>query len=550
MNATGDRGGSGNLAALCQRSNAIWWRVQNSSAANWLFNATGYDSDAHTIRQARVQAGDPPAAWDDRMAAYVSSRSWPSDAPAVLVCSAALGEERAPEERSQRDERSRTETQVESFTHPYAHTISVSRQITSATGTDPIGVNNLHDQPAVPVKTAFAAVWDRMASSNANIADVRAAVQQAVAQDANLARPELVFDEQNRKGLAEGGVLNVFEHTRHATIRSHATTVIREARSCVERRDWNIATQSYGGWYATAGCGGWSEVGRSTTYTNNGSLTMPQLQAFFQVLTVHCNPVGAQAANRAMPLASVTTGPNGQYVMATPRQASVPAIPIFGDTRNADPALTATGHVAFYTMECEWSCTASPAAADGASNNNGALTNVRRTGSLIEGSKFGAVHRERNGNEFTVFRDGQRRSTLVDVWYPRAQYNGGLVYRGEAPLRTTVTVWGEGTPTADAGKFAQQKGGLFSVWGIQGIKSTKLLPAATSTGWRGAAERLSAVNSPTTGTCIAQFGTDTGLRNTAGDPRGNVVPQVTVGDGGAAANPSNLVFKFVRATAG
>lgn len=588
----GARGGTPNLVDLCAKSTTIWYRAQQGGSSSWLYNADGYSTSSGAIRQAVHVVGDPPAVWKDLMARFIDSRSWPTSSPAVLICSAAIGEERAPETRTTNETRNRTEKAVETFNQPYSHAVAVNRQITS-NGIDPIGVDNLHDQPAVFKKTAFAAVYDRNAKSKISVADLRAQVATALAQDALAFKPEVTFDEKNTAGFAEGGVLNVSSFTRTAVLTSEATTVIHERRDCTERRDWNVATQSFGGWYATNGCGGWSETGRSTSYSNSGTLAIAKLTGFYQTLSVHCNPDQLAALLAADPsLIVIKKEANGATVLATPTATAVPFKLTLGDARNANASLAASAKVDFYTKECTWECVAYPVPEAGASTANGALTNVRNSGDLIPGSLYGATYEKSNGNNFEMFRDNQARPITLDVWYPASA--PGLTYKGQAPVSTTIAAWGKSTPTPNSNLVGDQ----LTVTGKTATKTVPIFPNAdgkavtapglvrtlnlaapwaseqdrpvvlnvgwtyqplvdviipTSVGFGGRNEPVTpgfaTVQTPTKGTCVAQFGTEKGHRNPAGLVFGGSKLEDVQVNGVAEQGASNLVTRFIRSVA-
>lgn len=402
-------------------------------------------------------------------------------------------------------------TAAESWTYPYSHATSVRREITAPEGSnlndptsgdiatngdDPIGIDNLHDQPAVVQRTSFGAIHDSLASSTSEeLSSLRARIAAAVATDANADRPDVVLDSNNRAGLLEGGVLSVYQHTTRATITATQTETWEKCETNVVRQNFDPALNRWGSIYiassgvadcstraswtakasdAPAGVNAawfasneWDRTGSNTLTVK--TLTTPQNTSFWQVVSVHCNPDDMAAALAAYGTEGVdyrvvsqtVSGGGVTVVVYTQPVSSRPVGPtarIFGvrggaaDYASATP-LQRTGMTGFYDKECVTVCL--PIQSDDATTANGAVDNVSiissdknrpaRGGAVLDGGL--------NSNYFEVFRNGEFHELEVNVSYPRDSV--ALRYNGSAPISTTVNLWNASTPdtTPYGGQF-------------------------------------------------------------------------------------------------
>lgn len=371
-------------------------------------------------------------------------------------------------------------TDTISVTCVYSRSVGIKRQISDGLGRDPIGEDNLEDQPSVDLITPFGNLLNTYnnATTKPTPATAKTNLDAACAQSqpAVSARPKVDLSDNNKAGLAEGGVLNVTEFSRFATYTaSQSYEKLNGCYSGMER--WDSATNT---WYQISSTfgpctGSYPDTRNTQASTGTFALGSANNTGFWQMLSVHCNKEEFDAL-----LASV----NGETVEATndgtggvfsamvysKNYATVPTRLDFGDTLNPSPAAAKSGLVSFYDKECPFDCTPDKTGA-GASAANGATTNTGNdkpdpTGTV---DKYGAVSDRNNTNKFEFFRDNKPYPIKLDVWYPKTQ--GVVSYDGSAPLTTTVNRWGGGTPSIDGssgGKFEMKTDTGQSVFNTSG----------------------------------------------------------------------------------
>jgi hypothetical protein len=357
----------------------------------------------------------------------------------------------------------------ETITCIYSRATSIKRQI-SENGIDPIGENNLEDQGSLTAanKTAFGDLVDQFNAANPKPDPVTAKTQldAACAASQGETRSNLTLSDNNKKGLAEGGVLNVSEFSKSATYTT--TQSYEEFQSCTSY-EW-VSYDNGLTWSATG-----TTKACSNTYPPrlndtgvNATLNLMQSQnltGFWQIISVHCNKADWDNLMNEVNGEEIQTTQDGagyySAVAYSQLYTSVPAKLDFGDSSNpAGTAQQKSGTLAFYDKECSFTCTADPNSPT-ATAENGATTNLRATapaGGTV--GKYGAVSDKSNNNKFEFFRDNIAKTVTLDVWYPK---NGdGVTYNGAAPTTTTINRWVGGTPSIDGssgGKFTMIMGG-------------------------------------------------------------------------------------------
>ncbi len=383
------------------------------------------------------------------------------------------------ERKSTTEYQHRNLTDATSVSAPYTWTTQVAPQIVNAAGEDPIGLNNLNAQ-GTSEKGAFGNIYDTIAGSGAgDYSSQLSSINNAVANDRNREHAALTLNANNQAGLGEGGVLNVSEFTRNATLAlSQAWSETRSRTVTCDYRSgtWNLANPancSYGAWSA------WSEDSGSRNYSITKNMGTQPNSGFWQLLSVHCNLAQLNALKDALAAAGrpVTTLEQTNHddgtvtaIIRTPVFSpslvsgtsswapARPAVLDFGDTTNPNSELAASGYVGFYDKECVTNCTTAPTG-PGASTANGATGNASNTTTLTsKGSFGGAVLRDSqareegntspstNSNYLEVFRDNsQSRTVRVNTAYPVVA-GTNFNYNGGAPFTTTVNIWGMSTP--------------------------------------------------------------------------------------------------------
>lgn len=388
--------------------------------------------------------------------------------------------------------------------------------------TDIVGKNNLNAQAESQI-TDFGKVYEEVEKAKASIQGNKSANlvntwKPKIQAAADNQRKQITLNANNKAGLAEGGVLNVTEGQKRATITLSSTPT----KYTVQYRTFRIVTKNgvfirdtaVSAWANATGsmsspnsvlwcanlCRGTSETAERAKYkgtggalswytynnTANVALNTNPTTGFWQMLSVHCNSEGfdkLKAELGAVVTAENTGGEaNGTSgIVHTVKYASAEearsknggALPV-GDRNATTPARKASGTLGFYDKECSFECTANPTAT-GASAQNDASNNVNYAVETNEhGDKNGASLEtpagKVNGNLFEMFRDNQDREIRLNVRYPVTA--GNISYNGHAAKTTTVTNWKQGTPgtvlnAANADK-SKNNGGIFTVQGKDG----------------------------------------------------------------------------------
>jgi hypothetical protein len=361
-----------------------------------------------------------------------NSGGW-NDYGYTIVCSYATY--RPPLTRYSSSTSVTSNTENETFTKPYSWSTEITRQpLAGDGGKDPIGADNLHNQ-SVDKKTNFGIFWDSVnTSAPMTPQQLTNGVNTALSKDATEAHGVAALDADNKAGMAEGGVLNVKEQTKYATVSTSETTRVTTVRSCTHTSTWNSYWAAYNA--ETTSCSDNS----STNITRTSSKVSGTLQntGFWQMLAVHCNQEEFEALlNSDSSLTQITTPDPTNAIsgsVVTKNYVTQPADLDFGDSTNPNAAKAKTGSLAFFDKECPFDCT--PAGDVPA-----------------PGAKSGSV----SSNALEFFRDNAPKTVTVDPWVPKT--GNGVAYDGTPALTTTVTRDVTGTPSLDGmigGKFAMK----------------------------------------------------------------------------------------------
>lgn len=389
------------------------------------------------------------------------------------------------------------------YTADYSWSTAVSPQLNTAAGVDPIGVNNLNTQAASNVNSNFAGIYDSIVGGGGDYNSKVTQIQNAIGQDASKTHAAVVLNAGNKAGLAEGGILNVSEQTRKATITLTQNWTENRSRqvTCDYRPGSNDplpGSCSYQGWT------GWSENAGSRNHNVNKNLGTQSNTGFFQLLSVHCNPnefnaltarLTALGGANAYKLISQTTGVDGSTtsVIQTQRFASLTASQssqrMLGVSTSTTPEVKRTSELGFYDKECNVQCLSNPNTASGASTLNGATSNADITSNnqANPGTYGGATlvkDGTTNSNYFELFRNNDTSNITVNTAYPRnndpqlkyggvflnAAGTGNVTIPASAPVSTTVTRWAEGTPGTNKGA----QGGVFQMTAVTKDASGKV----------------------------------------------------------------------------
>lgn len=438
---------------LCKRSNVIWY-LRSTESRIWAFNYTGAThgsgwlgkdgnngsgGKAGTIENPAKKIGTAPAPeevtafknWDKQH----NGTSINKKPGYVVICSGAFD---LPDRKSSKT--TVTDTKKDNsatFTEPYSWSSEVKRQITVG-GKDPIGVNNLNNQKGSNVKSNYGALYDSLNTSKdkgVSPADLKKKVAEALKKDATKTHGSVDLNAGNKAGMAEGGVLNVYEQTRMATVTAKQTVTTKKTEKCEYIQKWDTSKNAYGPMQKVSCKSTTATSNKSTVTKKSGTL---KNSGFWQMLSVHCNQAELDALLKSGSYKVVNTGDASKGISAvlyTNKVTSQPSKLEFGDATNSNAAKAKSGKLAFYDKECPFDCTPSKATKDGASDKNGAITNVGGKNAISKGT---------NTNAFEFFRDNEKNRISLDVWYPKS--SGVVSYKGQAPLTTTIARTATGTP--------------------------------------------------------------------------------------------------------
>lgn len=455
----------GNLE-VCKNSNVIWWVT---SSGKWYGNFSGRTHGADWAVTGKGTIENPAAKFGDRapsVAEVNAFKTWDKTKNGnkiekipgyTIICSGAY----------QRPDKVWTTTETSSkdannsieITNPYSRNVEIKPQLL-VNGKDPIGVANLHTQSGGSKKTNYGLLWDKVnTTKDAGLSPtaLKQQVQTALDKDAKETHSNISLDDANKSGMAEGGILNVYERTQYATLTSTETTTTKTTKTCTHKQTWNISTQKYNP--ETVNCTSKDAVTKkSTVVKKNGTL---KDTGFWQMLSVHCNQAQFDALVKSdAEIKQVSTGDASHAISAvaySKQYDSQPSVLDFGDPNNTNSAKKATASLGFYDKECPFDCTASSTAV-GASGNNGAVNNTgSKNVSTTQNAKYGAVSEGKNNNNFEFFRDNKQHKISIDSWYPKT--DGVVSYNGSAPLTTTITRWASGTPSvtdSEGGRFTMK----------------------------------------------------------------------------------------------
>lgn len=476
---------------ICKNSNVIWYI---KSGKYWTFN---YDGATHskrwngsgTIESPKTKYGSrgPTDAeirafkvWDKKENGNKINKK-----PGyTIICSGAFAKPTKTWETVKKST-AKNEGNKYEVTKPYSWTTEVKAQpikvdakdASKNTKTDPIGEENLNDQKSKNVKTNYGKLWDSLNTKKGQgmkPSEVKKKVKEALAKDAKLKHSTVNLNAKNKAGMAEGGVLNIYERTRPATIKAVETVTTVTTTTCVYTQEWD----SEKGKYKPPKKKCTSKKDKTSKNTVTKKTATAQNTGFWQMLAVHCNKLELEALLKAdKSIKLVDTGDSTKGIAAvvySKKYKQQPKTLDFGDSTNTNKAKKATGFLGFYDKECPFDCTPSSKASDGASGSNGATKNVGTTENVVSGGKYGATSDNHTNNFFEFFRDNEAKNVKVDVWYPKS--TGVVKYDKSAPKTTTIVRDKNGTPgvSGDGGKFTMKtKSGKELFKGEDKVKTQK-----------------------------------------------------------------------------
>lgn len=365
------------------------------------------------------------------------------------------------------------ETETKSTTCAASANVTVKRQLSERVGgklVDPIGKDNLHNQPMSSKETEFykrAQILQK--NKDASPEELVKSLQNAC-KETDLTNTDVELTQKNKEGLAEGGVLNVQLSSTNMTFTSS-----KSKETFVSCKAFEEEEVKKGQWVRTGkskDCSKNHPKEKNVTPTVNklSYQTTPKDNGFWQIVSVHCNKAEFDKLVQASgaKVIEATENPNGTIsaLAYSKHYDKTPQYFDFGDKSNPNADLAKSGHLGFYDKECGYRCV--PA------NANSPVDNIRDQAPAVNGTKgdpanvnksgYGAVNGENNTNNLEFFRDNERKNIKVDVWYPANV--DGVSYNPKDPIQnksTTVVKWAEGTPSTGA-----NNGGEFKMFGKSG----------------------------------------------------------------------------------
>ena len=470
------RARTGNIDA-CRKSKVIWY-INHKATNKWVYNYNytpthgpvwdNHHNASGTIEKPYVSLGRVPTTaeigafktWDKTK----NGNQIDSKPSYTIICSGAFIPVRNIVVRSTQNEYI-TEKDAHERQGIYAYTTSVKPQSIQGKN-DPVGSQNLEPQTSKPVKTNFGLLWDRVNRGEVklNKAQLNSAVDAALQKDKTIEHAKLDLTNNNKIGLAEGGILNVYEYALPATVKTNVDTVKVIVSDCTTTTKWNEAAMRYNA--PITKCVKRAPKVVSTSVAMTATNATQQNTGFYQLMTTHNNSAGFQALVKSDKSIKITRGetlaakPSTESLtQGTISQSAVskkynqqPKVLDFGDARNTNAAKKATANLGFYDKEAAFVCDSSNITPN--AKKNGAENNAYLTYKSAGSTTYGAVSGDRNSNSFEYFRDNEPRELAVDLWYPD---NTNVVsYDGHKALTTTVSRWEQGTPypqSSSGGKF-------------------------------------------------------------------------------------------------
>lgn len=454
---------------ICKRSNVIWYI---KSESNWTFN---YDGATHgkrwngsgTIENPKTKYNRGPTdaevrafkIWDKEENGKIVNKK-----PGyTIICSGAF----AMPDKTRKTTSKKSDTKGKkpyTATEPYSFSTEIKPQSIGKNGSDPIGgkKNQLETQKSKTKMTNYGNLIKELKKTKGKglkPADVKKKVKAALDKDKKLDHMQLDLSPNNKAGMAEGGILNVYENSMKATVTAREFVTTSTTTTCIYTQKWNMKKGKYD--KETKKCSDKKEKTSKTSVSTNPPTQGPG--GFWQMLAVHCNKVEFDALAKAIGEDRIVQqGDSAKGIAAmihTKKYAQQPSKDKldFGSESNPNKAKAATGKIGFFDKECPFDCTPSLDTKDGASDKNGATKNVESTGKVTKDGKYGATSEKHTNNFFEFFRDNEEKSVSVDVWYPKS--NSNVKYSGAAPLSTTIVRDPNGTPGVsgtEGGKFTMK----------------------------------------------------------------------------------------------
>lgn len=353
---------------------------------------------------------------------------------------------------------------------PHSYTTVVERHdLENSGGFDPIGEDNLHDQPMAVKRTHYGEILDGLSTTykNTPASEVNALMDAALAKDRAEGHAKVNLDEKNKKGMGEGGILDITETTN--TMRSSLYSNVYSCRTRVivpESFKWSRDAQGKRVKVVVpAHYGPWSAPVVVSTLNTHGTYSpkLNEVTAFWQMLSVHCNEQGFNNLVKKSG-ATVENEGNPETRVAAVAYSKMHTSKVYDFGAIGD----ASYRLGFYDKECPFDCRKTPTAVTHgplkAPQNPGAYAGPKVTSGANTGATGTA---EAAGDRFTFFRDNLLHNVAIDLWRPAATAAVRATGK-EAVLSTTIVRDPNGTPGLKPNENGNGSGGIFSMTGETG----------------------------------------------------------------------------------
>lgn len=238
-----------------------------------------------------------------------------------------------------------------------------------------------------------------------------------------VAHPKIQMSTKNKRGFAEGGVIDLSELRKYASVTYYGeqSQTRQKYTNCVVHRNKSgkiTSTDcyvSYGPW----------EVSSASINKENTETYAPY--SYWQMINVRCAKGSFDDVASKIPGFKVTshassngmgssTGHTPIYKYAT---TDFGDRPLGNDTQ--DGVLENTAHDDFFEKPDSCEVPIDCSSVKQPSAENASKDNVRNTGTTTKANgrdTYGAQHKRFSAQDFTFFRDGRQHHVRTDLWYP------------------------------------------------------------------------------------------------------------------------------------
>lgn len=345
------------------------------------------------------------------------------------------------------------------ITEPYSYAETITRHNLDGYGNDPIGKDNLHDQPMITKMTNYGKLIDQIAAgayANTDVDVVKGLISEAIEKDKKEKHISASLDAQNKEGMAEGGILDVNEYTKWAKADLYQlnTKTYKRTKTVYTTKSTDAeGNEIILGPFTTYS--EWELKSDVTTYDHSSEMGTQQLTGFWQMLSVHCNEKGFNDLVSETGATVENAGNPDKGIAAVAYSKQYEDFPEEFDFGNYGEPSSQLG---FYDKECPYECRKETAQS---------ATTVGKMPGATSGGSVQKINTDNSPNtgkatlsddKFTFFRDNESHNVKIDTWAPISSGPIGAI--GDV-LSTTIVRWNAGTPGLTPGENGN--GGQFKM---------------------------------------------------------------------------------------